>query len=262
MRHLKTILVTSAIVLAAASAITRAQTRRPTFDVLSIKPRTEPTVPAGPQGARPGGVFEMVNVPLVRLILFAYDLRDYQVVEGPGWVRTERFDVSARAGSAVPVTDIRLMLQSALEDRFTLRIRREPRQMTGYALVVARADGRLGSSLKKSDDNCKRLLRRPDNIPPTAVTSVGCSTMTQFARSATTMMGAPVVDKTGLTERYEFTMIYSSAPAGPFSDAGADDSQYPIYMTALQEQLGLKLEGSREAVDVLVIESAERPTPD
>ena len=134
--------------------------------------------------------------------------------------------------------------------------------MTGYALVVARADGRLGSSLKKSDDNCKRLLRRPDNAPRTVVWMGGCSTMTDFARSATATMGAPVVDKTGLADLYEFTMLYSSAPAGVFSDAGADDSQYPIYMTALQEQLGLKLEGSREAVDVLVIESAERPTPD
>jgi uncharacterized protein (TIGR03435 family) len=261
MRHLKTVVVTSAVVLAAI-AVTRAQTPRPTFEVLSIKPRTEPAVLAGPQGARPGGVFEMVNVPLVRLILFAYDLRDYQVVEGPGWARTERFDVSARAGSAVPVADIRVMLQSALADRFMLHIRREPRQMTGYALVVARADGRLGSNLKKSDDNCKRMLRRPDNLPPKAVSMVGCSAMTDFARSATTMMGAPVVDRTGLTELYEFLMVYSSAPAGPFSDAGADDSQYPIYMTALQEQLGLKLEASRETVDVLVIESAERPTPD
>src|SRR5687768_14471644 len=118
MRHLETVLVTSAIVLAAAIAVTPAQTRRPAFEVLSIKPRTEPGVLTGPQGARPGGVFEMVNVPLVRLIMFAYDLLDYQVVEGPGWVRTERFDVSARAGSAAPVADIRLMLQSALEDRF------------------------------------------------------------------------------------------------------------------------------------------------
>src|SRR5918994_7718629 len=116
MRHLKTMLVTGAIVLAAAIAITPAQTRRPTFEVLSIKPRTEPAALTGPQGARPGGVFEMVNVPVVRLILFAYDLLDYQVVEGPGWVRTERFDVSARAGSAVPVADIRVMLQSALAD--------------------------------------------------------------------------------------------------------------------------------------------------
>ena len=135
---------------------------RPTFEVASVKKRVGP----GPtritqgQGPRPGGAFEMVNVPVARLVMYAYDVQDYQVVGGPGWARTDRFDIAARAGRDVSTVDMRLMVRALLRDRFSLVMHQEQREMPLYTLVLARADGRLGPQLKKNDDDCKAMVAK------------------------------------------------------------------------------------------------------
>jgi uncharacterized protein (TIGR03435 family) len=237
---------------------------RPTFEVASVKPRTLPgTTLSAPQGVRPGGAFGMVDSTVARLVMYAYDLPDYEVIGGPAWVRTDRFDISARAGRDASVPDIRRMLQSLLEDRFKLHTRTEQREMTIYKLVMARGDGRLGPNIKESDDECKRLVQRPPNVPAGAVTVTGCSTVAHLARSSAHTMAAPVTDATGLVGLFEYAFYYSSGGGGLVAATSiSPDLSAPSFPTALQEQLGLKLEPARGAVEVLVIDSVERPTPD
>jgi uncharacterized protein (TIGR03435 family) len=237
---------------------------RPTFEVASVKPRTLPgTTLSAPQGARPGGAFGMVNSTVERLVTYAYDLPDYQVIGGPAWVRTDRFDIAARAGREASVPDIRRMLQSLLEDRFKLRTHTEQREMTLYKLVMARGDGRLGPNIKESDDECKRLVQRPPNVPAGAVTVTGCSTIAHLARSSAQTMAAPVTDATGLVGPFEYAFYYSSGGEGLRAGTSiSPDVSAPAFPSALQEQLGLKLEAARGPVEVLVIDSVERPPPD
>src|SRR5688500_11456973 len=116
---------------------------RPTFDVASIK-RNLSDAFAGGQGVRPGGIYSSPNRPLLRLIQFAYDLRESQIIGGPDWIREDRFDVTARTTPDAPIDQVRLMVQSLLEDRFKLRVRHEKREMPFFELRLARADGRVG----------------------------------------------------------------------------------------------------------------------
>jgi uncharacterized protein (TIGR03435 family) len=117
--------------VAVLSAQDSAEQSAPAFEVASVKPRTlpGPATITQPQGARPGGAFEMVNSTVARLVMYAYDLRDYQVAGGPNWVRAERFDVVARAGRDASTGEIRRMLQSLLAERFKLVVRKEQREM-------------------------------------------------------------------------------------------------------------------------------------
>lgn len=245
------------------------QAQSPSFEVASIKRRTVPgpTAVTQGQGPGPGGAFNRINTTLLPVILFAYDMRDYQLVGGPDWMRTDRFDILARAGREVSTSDLRLMVRSLLEDRFKLVAHREQREMPIYTLVPARSDGRLGPGLKRSDDECKRLLQRPSNVPVGAATSIGCGQAADLANMASRMMGAPVIDKTGLVGRFEHFLYYSRDGIRPFglpstvpSDGPAADPSLPSFQTALQDHLGLKLESTRGLVDVLVIDSVQLPT--
>ena len=192
----------------------------------------------------------------------ADDLPEYRVIGGPAWSRTDRFDIDARAGRDASVPDIRRMLQSLLEARFRLRTHIEQRETTLYKLVMARSDGRLGPSLTKSDDDCRRLVQRPPNVPAGAATVTGCSTFAHFARFASQVMAAPVTDATGLVGEYEHAFYYSSGGDGLVAATSlSPDIEAPSFPAALQEQLGLKLEPTRGPVEVLVIDSVERPTP-
>lgn len=257
-------LVLAAVVGGVVLAAHAPDQERPTFEVASVKPRTLPggTLSA-PQGARPGGAFGMVNSTVARLVTYAYDLPDYQVIGGPAWVRSDRFDIDARAGRDASVPDMRRMLQSLLAERFKLRTHTEQREMAVYRLVMARGDGRLGPNITKSDDACKRLVQRPPYVPAGAVTVTGCSTVAHLARSASQVMAAPVTDASGLAGEFEYAFYYSSGGDGLVAATSiSPETEAPSFPTALQEQLGLKLESTRGPVDVLVIDSVERPTPD
>jgi len=251
-----------------AFAVPRAQEPRPAFEVSSVKPRTGP--PQGvtsivlPAGTRPGA-FEHRNATVRQLVMYGYDLRDYQIEGGPEWTRGDRFDVSARAGSEVPVATMRLMVQSLLADRFKLAVHEVEREMSIYALVLARADGRPGPRLKKNEDNCQTKVEQP-SVPGSrgAITSAGCGALSVLASSATLHLNAPVLDRTGLDGRYEWSYYYDGEgrffgePQG--NAVAAIDTTLPRFPTALQEQLGLKLEPTKGTVKVLVIDSVQRPT--
>ena len=130
---------------------------KPKFEVASVKKRAEPIFTA-PDNRSFGGVFVRESTTLERLILYASDLQQYQLVGGPGWVRSPvLFQVAASAGKDVPEAELRRMVQSMLEDRFRLVAHHEKREMPVYDLVLARSDGRLGPGItRKLDDDCTK----------------------------------------------------------------------------------------------------------
>ena len=146
---------------------------RPAFEVASVRRRTGPLPTSVIQGQaeRPGGFNRTITA--AGLILYAYDLRDHQLIGGPDWMRMDRFDIVATAGREIQLTELRLMVQSLLADRFKLAAHTEQREMPIYTLVFARSDRRLGASIRQSDDACKAMVERPPNLPAGAATTSG-----------------------------------------------------------------------------------------
>ena len=205
------------------------------------------------------------------LINSCYGIQDYQIIGGPDWLRTERFDIEAivEVRPLPPLPQFLLRIRTLLADRFKLVMHAERRELPVYRLVRARDDGRLGPKIRPT------ACRPPDptNLNSAANTGVGDSgtcgnrigpfsmtiggnTMTGFANQLGRLpvVGRPVVNATNLTDSFDWELTWAPDP----SDAGALDAV--SIFTALQEQLGLKLEPSRGPVDVLVVDSVERPT--
>ena len=279
-----------------------AQVRQPEgegakFEVASVRPNSSPDDRKTMIGAQPGGRFNAVNVPVSLLIRSAYRLQEFQLVGGPDWITTERFDIIAKADREFPVptpdgppSPAQYMLRSLLQERFKLVVRREMREMAIYALVRARPDGKLGPELKLSTADCEALgaARRgggPPQPPKPGERPVcgirmgfgelagGGFPLSSLASSLVQTVQRTVVDKTGLSGNFDFYVRWTPErlpprPAGvpadqPIRMNGLEiDPNGPSIFTALQEQLGLKLEPARGPVEVLVIDHVERPTPD
>jgi uncharacterized protein (TIGR03435 family) len=270
------------VVAALLGASIAAQQPKPQFEVASVKPQGE-SISGGSLGnavssaanamprARPGGLFNPTHASVEHLVMFAYDLRPYRIVGGPDWMRRDLFQINARAESDAPAGQIRLMVQSLLEDRFKLVTHVEPREMRFQALVRARPDGPLGPSLFTIDECTTAIvneLRRkfPDKYPTPIVSGMtsGCSRtgVSDLADLLTFRLGTPVIDATGLKGSFYYT-IRSQFPEALPTLLGAAvniDPSLPALSTALDEQLGLKLESRRGPVDVLVIDSVQQPT--
>lgn len=218
----------------------------------------------------------IVNLPLRAIIQFAYGVSQPSRLAGvPDWVSTERFDIAAR-GTVNGVDDFRAMMQALLADRFKLATHTEQRSLPIYNLVLARSDRRLGPSLKPSSLNCAAASRggRSGQAPatPEASTSEGCGPrpggpgelnvggfpMESFASVLSLMQQRPVVDTTGLTGTYDIHMLFAPEPM-PGRPVDPVTEGRPSLLTALQEQLGLKLEPGKQQQDVLVIDRVSRP---
>ncbi|HET9194197.1 MAG TPA: TIGR03435 family protein, partial [Vicinamibacterales bacterium] len=249
---------------------------RLTFEVASVKPNKSAET-GGFIQRRPGGNFSVGNQTLQTLILFAHGIQVFQLVGAPDWIITERFDVVAKAAADIPPTPFgqispeALMLRSLLEDRFRLSVHRETRDLPIYALVVARADGRLGPRLRRpASDFCARRFdaaaKGVDMPPPPGTVcgirggsnelTAGAFPMNEFVRFLAARTGRPVVDRTGLTGGWDFDLKWS-----PPNEPNPDPDR-PSVFTALQEQLGLRLDAITGPVDVLVIDRLEPLIPD
>jgi uncharacterized protein (TIGR03435 family) len=262
----------------------------PTFEVASVRLNRDGNGLIA-VGFEPGGRFRATNTPLRLLIRLAYQVQDFQIVGGPGWIDSERFDIVAKAEGVPPLPQIRLMLRSLLEDRFKLVARSETRELPIYALVIARADGKTRPELRPSGAECAPLTLWPGAPPPPPPpagpanpgrgaprcpsmfvpgrTSARAVTMAQLATTLSQFVSRFVIDRTGLSGNFDFDLQWTpdQLPLGPPGGAvpGAPgpppvDLNGPSIFTALQEQLGLKLEPQRGPVDVLVIDRAEQPT--
>jgi uncharacterized protein (TIGR03435 family) len=251
------------------------------FDVASVKPNKE----GGPSSVRvtPGGMLSVTNNNLRNIIRNAWNITNDQIVGGPDWIDSDRFDITAKASRPFAQEEARGMLQALLAERFGLVTHNETRDLPAYVLVRARQDGALGPQMKKSDLDCAALFasvtagaKMPDRLPngnlPCGISVraaqglvVGSpASMEQLSRNLVGGVGRIVVDKTGLQGYYDFTINFApEAPPAPGAPAAPPpDSTAPSLFTAIQEQLGLKLEPGREPIQVLVIDRAERPAAD
>lgn len=242
-----------------------------TFEVASVK--------ANKSGASQvtvnwqGGV-TMINVPLRAIVQFAYGINTpSRIIGHPDWTNVERFDIQARAPEGQNgVEQMRPMLQALLADRFKMVAKLEKRELQSYALVKARANGPLGPNLKPSTAKCTgggaltpapAGASNPDAVP-CGVRPAGAGRiqlvgipMGQLAPLVSLVVGRPVVDKTGITGLYDIELTFAPG-AAIGSDLANPDA--PSVFTALEEQLGLKLDAERETVEVLVITSIDRPS--
>jgi uncharacterized protein (TIGR03435 family) len=244
------------------------------FEVASIKQNRSGEQRASFSG-QPGGRIVVVNNTLRNIVRNTWNLQNYQIVGGPDWFDTDRWDITAKAPEGT-VTESRQMLpmmRTLLADRFKLVVHNETRQLSVYALVLARADGKLGPQMRKSDLNCAAIaaaVGRGEPAPPRPSDRPFCGTRTSagtvvtsgvalpdFARNLSNATGRFVVDKTGLTGPFDLELKFTPDPLGPTTTDPATD--VPSLFAAIQEQLGLKLEAQRAPVDVLVIDSAQRP---
>jgi uncharacterized protein (TIGR03435 family) len=265
--------VLAVVLLGAASLLAQSYT----FEVASVK-RANPDNPPGQGLSRaPGGRFNAVNAPLRFLILYAYQLQAYQLIGAPDWIATERFDIVAKMEGDPPsiVTTgpdpMRLATRTLLADRFGLVVRSETRELDIYALTIAKSAAQLGRALKPSPEDCSVIAARAkaaapapsaDGTPPFICGQslapgrirFGGYPLSLFANGLSQIVGRAVVDRTGLTGNWAFELTYAAEPS-PDSDA-------PSLFTAIQEQLGLKLEPTTGPVDVLVVDRVQRPTPD
>jgi uncharacterized protein (TIGR03435 family) len=247
------------------------QAQRPSFEVASIKPG-DPNE-RGPQGVgNNGNRFMARNAPLRLMIQVAYNVQDNQIFGGPKWIDSDLFTIDARPTAGTPVPDanrrasfdlMNLMLQSLLEERFKLAVHRESRIEPTYELVVAKG----GPKLKESagpDANGRFGFFCRGRFGPCTSTNVDIGGLVSFLSR---MLGRPVSDKTGLSGKYDYTLTFMAEPTPPAPGVPEPeavppvDSNAPSIFTALQEQLGLKLESTRGPVEVLVIDNAERPQP-
>ncbi len=236
----------------------------PKFEVASIKRNVsgEPGRYIRPSGGR----LSISNMTLRNLITTAYQVRDFQVSGGPSWISSESYDIEAKSeGAATPKELEGSMLRALLEDRFHLRVRHDTKELPIYLLTVSKNGSKL---LPPAEKEC--VPADPGNapLPSQGKTSsdmcgyLGLGRSSLSARQVSTgdlalafsqLLGRSVVDKTGLTGKVDAHLTFD--PAEP-----ATDPSLPSIFTAVQEQLGLKLEPARGPVDVLVIESAERPS--
>ena len=252
------------LVLAAAALLGQAPAR-PRFDVASIKPSQE----RGMMYVRvlPGGRL-VVNAPARLMLMNAYGLQFSQLASAPDWLSSETWSVDARAEGNPTRDELMLMLQSLLEERFRLKVHHESREMSVYALTVARngpklptpKDGACATPVPGQPEPaappCGRV--RISMSPQGVLMEGGSAAMSELARVLAIPLSRPVVDRTALSGAYDIRLQFSDDVSGA-TPPPADATNSGIF-TAIQEQLGLKLESTKAPVDVLVIDHIDRPT--
>ena len=230
----------------------------------------------------PGGTFLASNMTIHDMIAFAHGLQPFQVEGAPDWTREVRFDITIKTETnvgpvAIGPTQIGLQLARAvLAERFAFRAHRETRERPVFALVRARTDGALGPRLRQSKTDCAALAREAGTTgapwPPRSAEgrilcglqmqgdtlTAGGYPMPEFQRYLTGQTQRAVIDRTGLAGGWDFELTFAPADLAP----DAAERNIPSLFTALQEQLGLKLDTTRGPAEVLVVDRVERPMPD
>jgi uncharacterized protein (TIGR03435 family) len=235
---------------------------QPTFEAASVKPNRSGS-PASLVRPSPGR-FEAENQTLEHLVMLAYDVKDFQVSGGPGWIRSERYDIDARAKGNPSREEMLPMLQALLADRFHLMLRREMKQLPVYELAVAK------TGFKAQPVDCFTLDPNSRTAPPQGQAVCGgmgwgkgsidsAATNSAFLTAAlATILGRTVIDKTGVTGWFAVHLKF--VPPNLGSDDASADTGLPSVFTALQEQVGLKLDSARGPVEVLTVESVDKPS--
>ena len=261
------------------------------FEAVSIK-AFDVSGGAAPRSGARGSRYDFFGMPLRLMVGQALRAPQDRLVGLPEWIDTERYAIAATIPDGVPPIALPVLLTNLLKDRFRMVTHTETREMPVYNLVLARNDKRLGPSLKETSAECRAAIaarlaaQRGGSLPTAPTASGGCpptglniglvsksgTQMAELARDLTQSVDRPVIDRTGLTGYYDYTLKWTPQPgiAIPFGvllggtpDAlPPADPDAPSIFTAVQEQLGLKLEAGRGPVEVIVIDRFEKPTLD
>jgi bla regulator protein blaR1 len=274
MRALTACMLLGCVVIVSGQATNPAP---PTFEAASVKPnRSATSMSIGIQGGR----VRFIGITARQLLVRAYGVQPFEIVGGPDWLATDRFDVIAKAPENATVAEINLMLRALLAERFKLVARVEKRESPVFFLVIGRDDGRLGPAIKPAaDTDCggppttgdARSNQSPASDRCRMLIGVGVLEATAqplrtLAAALTNIVGRSVVDTTDLAGRYDFKLTFT--PETRLGALGGPEAQpqsvpdAPSIFTALQEQLGLKLERQRGPVDVVVIDGIQQPSAD
>jgi len=236
-------IIASLLLLTASSP--QSATRTPSFEVASVKPTSVKPDPSGGGISIlvPGhGSLRAINTTLRHLFSFAYHLPE-QLISAPSWLDSTRFDIFAKGNSDVPDSEIRLMTQSLLAQRFGLQAHHETKEGQVYFLVPARGGLRAPPA---SAPNPRPYPARP----PGPHWTMGMEApLEEFAAILTNYAGRPVIDHTGINGKFDLRLWW-----------GRDPDTDPDIFSALQEQLGLKLESGRAPVETLIVDHVEKPT--
>jgi uncharacterized protein (TIGR03435 family) len=249
-----------------------AQTPKPlAFEVASVKPDKADPGTSMRAVISPGDRLVLTDFPLELILGMAFQHDGHaQVIGAPGWVRTERFDINAKAAAPATTEQLRVMLQTLLADRFGLVVHHEIHDEQIYSLVLARADGKLGPNLHTVGD-CVELP-----VDYTGPRTNQCGIAFNPAESLRArgrelgsslamlrpFLGRRVVDKTGLAGRYDFELTWGPQDSNGTGAAGGLNAIAAAIFTGVQEQLGLKLVPDKDVQDVVVIDKIEHPTED
>jgi uncharacterized protein (TIGR03435 family) len=225
---------------------------KPHFEVASVKPSNPTPGPNDRRAFSSNGRFEAAGLSLFALVSYAYGVENYQISgSGPGWIYSDRYDIVAKEDGNVSNDQVLLMVQSLLEDRFKLTLHPETKELQVFALIV----GKNGPKLKKSADDARYSIRVSGN--QWTVTHLD---MPGLATRLSREVGRTVVDMTQLTGPFDFTLEWAREHQPDADGAVGADSGAPSLFTAVQEQLGLKLEPRKQATTILVIDRVERPS--
>jgi uncharacterized protein (TIGR03435 family) len=247
------------LVLPAATAEPAAPSRL-TFEVASIKP--SPSAAGALYGIKPlpGGTgYTAQNVPFKLMMALMYKVPMRQILGGPDWINTDRFDIEARADHPSSVDDLHVMFQNLLADRFSLRFHKEVKEGPVYALTVDK------SGLKMKPDKTGQALGVPIVPAPGggfAGTRVPMQYLSWWLGQQLQNDGRPVVDETGLDQSYDFTLSFApQLPPNVSRESLPPEMQnLPSIFDAVREQLGLRLDARRGPIEYYVIDNVDRPS--
>jgi uncharacterized protein (TIGR03435 family) len=245
---------------------------KPMPDTAKIEFAVATIKPANPEnrgssmlvGQNGGNLFTTTNSTVTSLLTMAYGLHASQIANAPSWLESERFDIMAKPDDpGIPnITQLKVMVQKLLADRFGLSFHTEKRELTAYVITV----GKNGPKITKNESG--------GNLPGFGGRGPGAfgvrnSTMAEFAGFLQqNILERPVVDKTGLTGKFDFTLEFrpsgqlSAAPGGAPAQLPPEVEGRADFFTAIQEQLGLKVENTKTPVEVYVIDKVQKPSYD
>ena len=224
------------------------------FDVVSIKP-TPPGVRSIAIGTKPGR-FLAKGATLSFLLQYGYNLQEFEIMGGPSWIQSDRFDIEGKFdGEDIPARMIP-MLREVLADRFKLKFHRETSDLPIYELIVAKNGSKLRAAGPETKD------KEPRFGPSEGRLVASNQTMPALATVLTRSLRRRVLDRTNLKEHFDFVLQWTpdENQTPPLRPGGPPDPNGPSIFTALQEQLGLELKSARGPVEVLVIDHVEKPS--
>jgi len=245
----------------------------PKFEVSTIKPADPDAQGQFIRLPSPDRI-SVTNMTLLDLVRFAYSEglgANLEITGGPNWLNKDRYNLEAKAEAATTPAELRLMLRTLLAERFALKSHPETKEVNVYSLLLARPDGQLGPKVQPWDGKCNGrepppkqpkgprcgAFFRPDGM---ALEGVSMDVIADMLSTPFANLGRPVVDRTGLTGEYTMKLEFRFMPPSLNGQVQAEDPLAPSLFTALQEQLGLKLQPARGNIDVLVVDQAEKPT--